>query len=69
MDSEGRIIEVVLGTELSDYDKRTGDNKTRPKKWRRQFARKVAPNAYSVGYSYDSLGRIATASERSASLS
>ena len=31
MDSEGRIIEVVLGTEFSDYDRRTGDNKTRPK--------------------------------------
>ena len=31
MDSEGRIIEVVLGREFSDYDRRTGDNKTRPK--------------------------------------
>ena len=28
MDSEGRIIEVVLGTQLSDYDRRTGDNTT-----------------------------------------
>ena len=27
-DSEGRIIEVVLGTEFSDCDRRTGDNKT-----------------------------------------
>ena len=27
MDSEGRIIEVVLGTECSDYDRRKGDNK------------------------------------------
>ena len=26
MDSEGRIIEVVLSTEFSDYDRRTGDN-------------------------------------------
>ena len=31
MDSEGRIIEVVLGTDLSDYGRRTGDNKTSPK--------------------------------------
>ena len=29
MDSEGRIIEVVLGTKCSDYDRRTGDNTTR----------------------------------------
>ena len=29
MDSEGRIIEVVLSTEFSDYDSRTGDNKTK----------------------------------------
>ena len=29
MDSEGRIIGgVVLGTEFSNYDRRTGDNKT-----------------------------------------
>ena len=27
MASEGRIIEVVLGTECSDYDRRTSDNK------------------------------------------
>ena len=26
-----RIVGVVLGTEFSDYDRRTGDNKTRPK--------------------------------------
>ena len=51
MDSEGRIIEVVLGTEFSDYDRRTGDNKTRPTNWCRQFARKVGPNAASVRYS------------------
>ena len=32
MGSDGRIVEVVLGTELSDYyDRRTGDNKTRSK--------------------------------------
>ena len=62
MDSEGRIIEVVLqlGTEFSDYDRRTGDNKIRPKNWCRQFARKVSV--------YDSLGQLATASERTASV-
>ena len=59
MDSEGRIIEVVLGTEFSDYDRRTGNNKTRPKNWCRQFARKVSV--------YDSVGRLAVASERTAS--
>ncbi len=60
MDSEGRIIEVVLqlGTEFSDYDRRTGDNKIRPINWCRQFARKVSV--------YDSLGRLA--SERTASI-
>ena len=31
MGSEGRIIAVVLGTGFSDYDRRTGNNKTRPK--------------------------------------
>ena len=36
--------------ELSDYDRRTGDNKTRPKNWCRQFARKVGPSANSVRY-------------------
>ena len=51
MDSEGRIIEVMLGTEFSDYDRRTGDNKTRPKNWCRQFAQKVGPRANSVRYS------------------
>ena len=45
------IIEVVLGTEISDYDRQTGDNKTRPKNWCRQFARKVAPRANSDRYS------------------
>ena len=58
MDSESRIIEVALGTEFSDYDRRTSDNKTRPKNWCRQFARKVSV--------YDSLGRLA--SERTASI-
>ena len=48
MDSEGRIIEVVLGTEFSDYDRRTGDNKTKPKNWCRQFAWKVGPRTNSV---------------------
>ena len=61
MDSEGRIIEVVLGMEFSDYDRRTGDNKTRPKNWCMQFAR---PRKVSI---YDSLDRLANASERTAS--
>ena len=39
MDSEARIIEVVLSTELSDYDRRTGGNKTGHENWCRQFAR------------------------------
>ena len=30
-DSGGRIIEVLLGTEFSGYDRRTSDNYTRPK--------------------------------------
>ena len=51
VDSEGRIIEVVLGTEFSDYDGRTGDNKTRPKNCCMQFARKVGPCTNSVRYS------------------
>ena len=42
------FIEVVLGTEFSDHDRRTGDNKTRPKNWCRQFARKVGPRTNSV---------------------
>ena len=61
MDSEGRIIEVVLATEFSDYDRRTGNNKPRPKNWCRQFAR---PRKVS---GYDSLDRLATASERTSS--
>ena len=51
MDSEDRIIEAVLGTEFSDYDRRTGDNKTTPKNWCTQFARKVGPSANLVRYS------------------
>ena len=51
MDSEGRIIEVVLGTEFSDYDRRMFDNKTRPKNWCSQFAQNVGPSANSVRYS------------------
>ena len=57
MDSEGRIIEVVLGTEFSDYDRRTGNNKTRPK----------AGAGSSRGHVYDSLDRLATTSERASS--
>ena len=48
MDSEGRIIGVVLGTEFSDYDIRMGDSKTWPKNWCKQLARKVGPSANSV---------------------
>ncbi len=50
MDSEGRIVEVVLGTEFLT-GRRMGDNKTRPKNWCRQVARKVGPSANSVRYS------------------
>ena len=60
MDSEGRIIEVVLGTELSDYDRRTGDNKTRPKTGAGSSHGK---SPFMTLY----LGRLATASERTAS--
>ena len=62
MDSEGRIIGVVLGMEFSDYNRRTGDDKTGPKNWWRQLARKVGPGANSVRYS--SLAYDSTASER-----
>ena len=51
MDTEGMIILVVLGTEFSDYDIRTGDTKTRTKNWYRQLARKVGPRANSIRYS------------------
>ena len=62
MDSESRIIEVVLGMEFSDYDRRTGYNKTRPKNWCRQFAQ---PRKVSV---YDSLvDQLANASEQHSS--
>ena len=40
-------FEVVLGMGLSDYDKQTSDNKTRPNNWSRQFARKVGPGSNS----------------------
>ena len=62
MDSESRIIEVLLGTECSDYDRRTGDNKTRPTNWCRQFER---PRKVSV---CDSLARLANAIERLAGI-
>ena len=54
MYSEGRVIVVVLGTEFSDNDRRTGDDKTMPKNWCMQFTRTVSV--------YNSLGRLATAS-------
>ena len=46
-----------------------GDNKTRHKNWCRQFARKVGPSDNSGRYSsvYDSLDRLVTLSERTAS--
>ena len=60
MDSERRIIEIVLGTEFSDYDRRTGDNKTRPKNWCRHEKSVQAPIRFVILHSvYDSLGRIA----------
>ena len=67
MDSEGRVIEVVLGTEFSNYDRRTGDNKTRPKTGAGSSHGKSvqAPIRFVILRSvYDSLGRLATASER-----
>ena len=35
----------------SEFDRRTGANKTWPKNWYRQFARKVGPSDDSVRYS------------------
>ena len=61
MDSECRIIGLVLVAEFSDYDRRTGDNKTRPKNWCMQLVR---PRKVTV---YDSLDRLANASEQAAS--
>ena len=55
-------VKSRLGTAFSDYDRRTGNNKTRPKNWCRQFAR---PRKVTV---YDSLDRLANASERTATL-
>ena len=43
-------MEVVLGTEFSDYGRRTGDNTTRPRNGCRQLAWKVGPSANSVRY-------------------
>ena len=57
MDSERRIFKVVLGTEFSDHDIRTGDNKTIPKNWCRQVA---GPRKVTI---YDSLDRLVNASE------
>ena len=67
MDSEGRIVEVVLGTEFSDYDRQPGDNKTRPKTGAGGSHGKSvrAPIWFGILHSvYDYLGRLATASER-----
>ena len=67
MDSKGRIIEVVLGTEFSDYDRRMGDNRTRPKTGAGSSHRKSvqAPIRFVILHSvYDSLDQRATASER-----
>ena len=72
LDSEGRIVEVVLGTEFSDFDRRTGDNKTRPKTGAGSSHGKSAqaPIRFVILHSvYDTLGQIATASEQTASCS
>ena len=61
MGSEDMIIEVVLGTEFSDFDRQTGGNKTTLKNWCRHFAR---PRKVTV---YDSLDGLANGSERTAS--
>ena len=64
IDSEGRIVEVVLGTEFLTEFLTMGDNKTMPNNWCKQFARKVSPSDNSVRYSsvYDSpLDRLAIA--------
>ena len=63
VNSECRIIEVVLGTECSDYDRRTGDNKTRPNTGAGSSHRKsvLAPFRFVILHSvYDSLDRLGT---------
>ena len=63
MDSGGTTIEVVLGTEFSDYDRRTEDNKTVGLKTGAgsSHGKSVqAPIRFVILYSvYDSLGRLA----------
>ena len=50
MDSEARIIEVVLGTEFSDYyERRTGDDKTRPENWCLQAVRTESLSKHQFG--------------------
>ena len=64
MDSEGRIIEVVLGSEFSDYDRRTTITKLGLKTGAGSSHGKsvLAPIRFIILHSvYDSLGRLATA--------
>ena len=70
MGSEGEIVEVLLSREFSDFDRRTGDNKTRPTTGAGSSHRKSVqpPLRFVILHSvYDSLGRLVTASERTAS--
>ena len=62
------IRAVLLGTEFSDNDRRTGDNKTRPKTSAGSSHGKSVqvPIRFVILHSvYDSLDRFATASEQS----
>ena len=71
MDSEGRIVEVVLGTEfLTTYDRRTGDNKTSLKTGAGSSHGKSlqAPIRFVILHSvYYSRDRLVTGSERTSS--
>ena len=66
MASEGRIIEVMLGTEFSDYDRRTGDNKTRPKMVQAVRTENRSKGQFGSLFfiPFITLGRLAIASER-----
>ena len=67
MDSEGRIIEVVLGTEFSDYEDEWAIIKLGLKTCAGSSHGKSvqAPIRFVTLHSvYDSIGRLATASER-----
>ena len=68
IDSEGRFIEIVLGTEFFLlWKRRPGDNKTRPTTGADSSHGKSAqaPTRFVILHSvYDSLGGLAIASER-----